>query len=65
MRLHNPKLYRKIIMQKLPVGGILPRERQWFLNIQRSQFYAECDALNEGRGFWDIELREPCEPLED
>lgn len=39
-------------------GGLLPHERQPLLNIQRTQFYAECDALEEGREYWDIELRE-------
>lgn len=41
-------------------GGVLPHERQCLLNIQRTQFLAEADALDDGREFWDIELREPC-----
>lgn len=32
--------------------------RQLILNIQRTQFLAECDALTEGRDYFDIESRE-------
>ena len=31
---------------------------QFLLNISRSQFLAECEALDAGRDFFDIDLRE-------
>lgn len=31
---------------------------QLILNIQRTQFLAECEALDEGRDYFDIDSRE-------
>lgn len=33
-------------------------EPQFLLNIQRTQFLAEAEALEAGRETWEIELRE-------
>ena len=32
--------------------------QQTILNIQRTQFLAECDALDEGRDYFDIDTHE-------
>jgi len=32
--------------------------KQLIINIQRTQFLAECDALTEGRDYFDIESQE-------
>ena len=31
---------------------------QFILNIQRTQFLAECEALADGRNYFDIDSRE-------